>query len=914
MATPAPQSKPQGRDHLPIRHAPGLYRALLLLGVAILANSLYLLGYTLWQDLTGARPILLQGYQWNLLAHFGVGILFVALSLAYGISHLREVLRRGKPVTVIGGLLAFLACVGLLVTGLALLQVGNSEHNRWVFHLHRVAGLAGLVAYVVHRWWAMRATPVAARWRWSGITAALTVLLVGGHMASHLSADAPVIVYETAFEPLDISVDPFLPFDPPRGRVQADAPFFPSPVTLASGQLLDPKTFLPPPLPDPDEVRAEYEELGFTHSFAIGAESCRPCHQDIVAQWEDSAHRFSSFNNPFYSASVLDTRAQLNHAAGQFCGACHDPVLMLTGRFLGEIDRGSIEAQAGLTCTACHMINQIHDITGNGNYQLVDNGEDPYLFAQETEGLLFELRKYLIKARPKDHMQFFQQPFYNEPEYCMPCHKVNLDVTINGYKWLRGQDDYDAWHDTGVSRNAARTFYLPEKATICQDCHMPPVPAPLGDLAAKDGLVRSHRFPAVNSALPHVRGDDQALADAERFLAGRLLLHLFALDHPRDGFVIDPKAAGTTVRPGDELVIYAVVRNAGVGHIFPSGTNDSNQGWIRFRATGDDGEVLVHHGKLGEDLYLEEGAHWYGAVMLDKDAQPSIHRDAQNFVVAGFARTIGPGTADIARFRVKVPEDADGPVTLDAELLWRKFNRHYTEFSTAFLGMEAPELPITELARDALVLPLEGAEVRPADPMHWHRYNDLGIGLLLQGDTKLALEAFAKVVELRPDLPDGYRNQARVHLREKNPEPVRALLERCEEVAPGDVRTKLWWAEYLVQLGELAQAIALYLEVLEEFPADRWTWRHVAEAQYELRDYEGALRSALEVLRIDPEDDEAHYLRVQVYAATGQLEAEAEARKAFERYRIDDNAPQLIKQYRLESPLMNREIDPLHVH
>ena len=85
----------------------------------ILANSLYLFGYTLWQDLTGARSILLQGYQWNLLAHFGVGILFVVLSMAYGLSHLREVLRRRKPVTLVGGILAFLACIALLETATA---------------------------------------------------------------------------------------------------------------------------------------------------------------------------------------------------------------------------------------------------------------------------------------------------------------------------------------------------------------------------------------------------------------------------------------------------------------------------------------------------------------------------------------------------------------------------------------------------------------------------------------------------------------------------------------------------------------------------------------------------------------------------------------------------------------------------
>jgi tetratricopeptide (TPR) repeat protein len=305
--------------------------------------------------------------------------------------------------------------------------------------------------------------------------------------------------------------------------------------------------------------------------------------------------------------------------------------------------------------------------------------------------------------------------------------------------------------------------------------------------------------------------------------------------------------------------------------------------------------------------------------MLDKHAEPSMNRDAQNFVTPGFVRVIGPGTADIARYRVRVPEgaDADGPLRLEARLLWRKFNQHYNEFSTDFVGLATPVLPITELAAGALELPT-GATGAPttaaATPQHWMRSNDLGIGLLLQGDTRRALEAFARVVELEPERVDGYRNQARVHLAARDPEPARALLERCEQLAPGDVQTQLWWAEYLVQVGELDQAVTLYGTVLEAFPDDRWTWRRLAEAHYELRDYDATLAAALQVLRIDPEDAEAHYLRVQVYRATGQTDEEAQARLAFEKYRIDDNAPQLVKAYRLANETMNREIDPLHVH
>ena len=52
----------------------------------------------------------------------------------------------------------------------------------------------------------------------------------------------------------------------------------------------------------------------------------------------------------------------------------------------------------------------------------------------------------------------------------------------------------------GVRRlgQGARSFYYPAKPQKCADCHMPLVDS--NDPAAKDGMVRSHRFPGANTA------------------------------------------------------------------------------------------------------------------------------------------------------------------------------------------------------------------------------------------------------------------------------------------------------------------------------------------------------------------------------------------------------------------------------
>ena len=122
------------------------------------------------------------------------------------------------------------------------------------------------------------------------------------------------------------------------------------------------------------------------------------------------------------------------------------------------------------------------------------------------------------------------KPVFRTSEYCATCHKVSLDTRVNGYRWLRGQNEYDNWHDSGVSLNASRTFYLPPAKRVCQDCHMPREPAPLGDVSARDGTVRSHRFLAVNTALPFLRGDQETIHRTEQFLQdGKLRVDIFAL-------------------------------------------------------------------------------------------------------------------------------------------------------------------------------------------------------------------------------------------------------------------------------------------------------------------------------------------------------------------------------------------------
>ena len=122
--------------------------------------------------------------------------------------------------------------------------------------------------------------------------------------------------------------------------------------------------------------------------------------------------------------------------------------------------------------------------------------------------------------------------------------------------------------------------------------------------------------------------------------------------------------------------------------------------------------------------------------MVDAKGQAIHRRNAQDIVTAVYVRTIGPGTADVAHYSFEVPEDYAGrKLTLRARLLWRKFDRAYTEFAfnnnrQGFRRFDqVPDLPVTEIARGEVELVVGESSVTGApDAGDWMRFNDYGIG------------------------------------------------------------------------------------------------------------------------------------------------------------------------------------------
>jgi Flp pilus assembly protein TadD len=582
-------------------------------------------------------------------------------------------------------------------------------------------------------------------------------------------------------------------------------------------------------------------------------------------------------------------------------------------------------------------MDEVHGVGGNGGYRIADAAPEPYLYADAKSGIGAKIHDALVKSKPAVHKADMLKPVFRTSEYCGTCHKVSLDVPVNHYRWIRGQNEYDAHQDSGVSKNNARTFYLPPAAKNCQDCHMPLVPAPLGDVSAKNGMVRSHLFFGPNTALPHVRGDTATVKALEEFLQDKKLrVDVFAVKSA-DGTVVEaPDLRDVPIAAGEPVEFQVVVRNLGVGHTFPGGTLDSNESWIEFTAYDATpmrekavaaGKPLFMSGAVDpKTRYVDQDAHFYRVLFVNEKSQEADRRNPQHFRAAAHLKVIGPGTADIARYRITVPPELAGRrLGVRAVVKWRKFRQNYVEFTwkNTMPGRPVPDLPITDIAAGEATFPVVAGALPPvaeiaaekvAEGTAWQRWNDWGVGCLLQRDTAGAARAFGVLRDKTPARVDGWRNLARTKLDDGDIEGAVGLLQEAEKRSPGDAQTAYFFGIARERTGQLDDAIKAFEAARVSFPNDRTIHRELGQIRYRLGRFDEAFGDFLRVLAIDPEDRIAHYHRALIYRAKGDEASADVAQKAFEKYTIDESAQEWTNEFRRARPDVNLESQLLHVH
>ncbi len=870
----------------------------------LVANSVYLVAITALEWFTG-NTYQDYFYQWMFLGHLALGLLFIIPFLVFGTSHLLLGRKRRNRRAVKIGYALFVISIAVLVSGVLLTRAGGFDLKHpltrsIVYWLHVICPVVAVWLYWLHRLVGPR-----IKWRYAASYVGFVVVAVG------------LMVWGQFQDPRNWFAE---------GPKSGAEYFEPSLARTASGKFIPARSLM-------------------------NDEYCKRCHEDVHAGWAKSVHRFSSFNNPPYLASVNETRKVAlardgNVQAARWCAGCHDPVPFFSGAF-DDPDFDLVNhstAHAGITCTSCHAITNVNSNKGNADYTI----EEPqhYPFAYSENEILQWINNQLIKAKPSFHNKTFLKPFHKTAEFCSTCHKVHLPYELNHYKaFLRGQNHYDNYLLSGVSGHGARSFYYPPKAELnCSGCHMPLEPS--DDFGARffadaeELSIHDHLFPSANTGLAWLMGNDDTVKAHQEFREGAIRVDLFGLRKGGeiDGELIAPlRPQVPTLVPGETYLLETVIRTLKLGHLFTQGTVDSNEVWLEVTVTSN-GKVIGKSGAIDpkEQNKVDPWSHFVNVFMLDKDGNRINRRNPQDIVTPLYDHQIPPGAGQTVHYELQLPEKLDAPVEVEVKLHYRKFDQEYMEFvdkESAKIGLlirghqpgepYVNNLPVATLAVDRVTFPVQGVDEKvtnePVDFPLWQRWNDYGIGLFLKGKAELrqAADAFAEVEKL--NRWDGPLNLARVLNREGQVDAAVVALQRASEFAEEDGYPRWTWAWMSGVVNRQQGGLDAAIQNLRSVLSDRTAEMQKRDFDFSL-DFEvinllgqtlfdlGKKRSSQEredeaeqlwkeavvefekTLAIDSENLSAHHNLQLLYTELGDTEKAAHHRKLHELYKPDDNA------------------------
>ena len=129
------------------------------------------------------------------------------------------------------------------------------------------------------------------------------------------------------------------------------------------------------------------------------------------------------------------------------------------------------------------------------------------------------------------------------------------------------------------------------------------------------------------------------------------------------------------------------------------------------------------------------------------------------------------------------------------------------------------------------------------------------------------------MIEVDPEYPDGPVNVARALLQEGDVTGAIPYLERAIALEPRLARAHFFLGTARKTLGAYDEALA-HLEIArEQYPRDRVVLGQIGRIQFLDRRFDEAVATFQEVLRIDPEDLQAHYNLMLAHRGAGDVDA-----------------------------------------
>jgi len=466
-----------------------------------------------------------------------------------------------------------------------------------------------------------------------------------------------------------------------------------------------------------------------------GSHSCGTagCHEEIVREWEPSAHRYASMD-PSFQAIQMNMAQQNGPESTRYCGGCHDPISLFSGTknlFTAVEKLSSLKGyQEGVSCLVCHAVRQV-DVKGNANFVIAEPPR--YMFEMEYDEKQSEtnrlLRDFLIRSYPRPHVNGLSKRLFKTPEYCAACHKQFIDKQINNVGWVQLQNQYDNWKESRWNQKDQ-----PQKTIECRECHMRLVASQdpsRGDeqdynRSSDDGKHRSHRFIGANQFIPallKLPGWEEQVELTNKWLQGKQEVPEIAQKWQTGPAVVLEMILPAQAKPGETVEVKVIITSNKVGHDFPTGPLDIIQSWVELVATDHQGNVLYSTGTVDSKGFIQPGTFMFKTEPVDQYGNLIDRHNLWEMVGVRHRRALFPGFSDTAEFSFHIPEKPPGqrqakaqqitfPVAaptnggetlhVRARLLYRKIDQYLLNF---MFGEEAGlTSPVAEMASDTRIV------------------------------------------------------------------------------------------------------------------------------------------------------------------------------------------------------------------
>lgn len=623
--------------------------------------------------------------QWNSLFHLLSGLTFSFVALPFFYTHFKRTIGIRRISLLITGILLFFIFSILVASGYHLAIYGVSEVTHWIVDVHIGSGLIIVITLLLH---------VIFHFIFYPNNRKLSPESKFPSISSHFGRN---VFYLTIVSQLTLLTLVFLSPD--------DSVPIPQPAMVDNySQEYGPHPFRPSLTETSHGGFVKYDEIA-------NSAKCISCHKDIGMQWMSSIHKQAA-SDPTYVTNITLLVQNKGIAASRYCEGCHAPAALLTGELSDGGLHGGIEGTTanmeGVTCMSCHGVKTLASIKGVASYTFSPGVR--YLFEDSGNATLESLANLLLSINPEQHKKNVGHSLLKDPKFCASCHTQFMDIDMNNWGWFRMQNEYGAWAESPYSHQGDLQFSDTERVR-CQDCHMPLVKAD-DPSANADGMVRSHLFLGANTFVPKLSGDTAHFEATKTFLQkNKVRLHIDPPqrdDSQQTNLYLEEGLRGTEESPvyfylGEKAMLQVVVSNQGVGHNFPGGTIDINEVWVEFSVKDATGSLVYQSGWLDEANNVDEEAHFYRSIPIDRYGNHVWRHDLFNMVGHSFKRVIKAGESDVINYAFDIPAWIKSPLTVSSRVRYRKLNNKYAKWA---LKESYFDLPIVDVAYDSLEIPV----------------------------------------------------------------------------------------------------------------------------------------------------------------------------------------------------------------